>query len=208
MKNKTFKILLTLIGFISTITPLYSKGDLQTHKIKFAAIFSSITIPSIWQLENSCSNGVEFVHTENQHVSFGIAAGKPLKKQGSLDELQSEFKKFINKESKTIPLLEKSFGWLADKKEAEEMRKALYPNFKRVKFGNIEWLKIVCAVEIEIDTLTEGYSESIQITTQNIVYATFINNRLHLAECCAPEDYYEDYSDLFNTTMQQISSET
>ena len=177
----------------------------QIIKVKFSEPFTLLRLPSVWQVEDNEKNEVEFEHSDNDDITFSLVAGKAIKKGASLDKLQKQIISFTQKKSKLIPLFLQSFGYLEfDPQEIAEAQDNIDPKMERICIGSKEWLKIHVRGENEITMNLSLMESTFKTPIQEVFYATFINNRLHLASFSAPKDLFDTYAPLFETTMQMI----
>jgi hypothetical protein len=177
--------------------------DVQTVSTRFYAPLDSLTIPSVWNLEDMDREDITFEHTDNDMVDFDIVVGKLLK-GATLNELQKQLKKFVDGKAKSIPLLEKGLGVSFDAETLSELRASINDDIELVNFGKIDWIKFTLIGEYSIETISDEYSDIVTLQTFVINYVALIKNRLHIFSFTAPLDVYEDYLDLYEATMQMI----
>lgn len=203
MKNRFILLVVAVVGCLTCTGWVSANDDTHTVKAKFAKPFKKLTVPSAWKVEDSDKNDIEFEHIQNDDITFELVAGKQLKKDASLDVLQTQIENFVQKKTKIIPLLAKSFGNF-DPEEMAEAQISLEAKQERVVFGKIEWLKLFSKGEIEI-TITIGDTKTKNIKpTRQLIYIAFIENRLHLVTFSAPLELFDAHAPLFEQTMQSI----
>ena len=205
MKNRIITLLIACMGCLSLTGQITADDNLQTVKAKFDKPFNRMTLPTAWKVDDKDKNEIEFVHVDNDNVTFGLVAGRSMKKDATLDVLQRQIEDFLNKKSRKIEILEKSFHLKMSSKDSAQARSDMEgTSFDRVMIGKTEWLKFHCKGEITVTTVVDKTKTKTKTPTRQVNYASFINKRLHLVTFEAPVDLFDGHVALFESTMAEL----
>lgn len=205
VKNRMILLLMSFICCLAFTGPALA-DEVQTVHTSVSKRFTTLVLPSIWQMEEKETRSISFVHLDNEDVSFTITVGKPLKNGASIENLQKQIEKFVQKKANTIPLFEKSFGLNREDFCEDSINFINFEKkFETVLIGKIIWLKVYARGKITETIIIDGIEEDTAVTpTYGFMYAAFINNSLQIVSFVAPQTSFDAYESLFNKTMQMI----